>query len=80
MTPEKKLQLFLEWAPKIYGNFWRSNLPRHWKIQRRAVYNWSHGIAEVDFRALLLLALYRKLEYFYDRETNTVKKVRKRAK
>lgn len=72
MTPQQRLQYFLSWAPKIYGRYWRTDLPKHWKLNRRTVWNWASGRSEVDFQALLLLNLYRKMGHVYDRVSNTV--------
>lgn len=80
MPPEKRMRLFLKWAPEIYGKFWRTHLPRHWQLSRRTVSKWANGHAEIDFKALLLLSLYRKLGQIYDRESNTVGKAKRRGK
>lgn len=70
MTPEIRQIHLKKFAPIIYGRYWKTDVAKHLQFNYRSITNWVNGACEVPREIILLLAVYARHGYRYNRKTN----------
>lgn len=69
MTPEQRTTYFLDTAPTVFGEHWKTNVARFLAVSTVTVRNWWTGERLIPLAVIKLLQNYMQRQAKYDAET-----------